>query len=146
MSPITSFFICCMISFQGYSHDAFNQVKGKWIIKKVIPTNNVVALSQDEVDELIGTTIIYERSRLITKNFAIESPKYSVAIMTNEKFQDEFAGFPLVELGISSSKVVLITITSSKEDIPEFFGDTLLKDGNKVIVEFKGVYFLLSRK
>ena len=145
MNSTIALLFYCLLHIQGCHHDAFSKIEGKWLVKKYLPTNNIVALSQDEVDELIGTNIIYSKSCVSTKNLTIKSPIYSCKIMTYEKFQNEFAGFPLTDLDISSSKILLITIDNSTQDAPEFFGDTILKDGNKVLIEFKGVYFLLSR-
>ena len=129
-----------------------DQLRGKWIVKKVIPTSTISCWGDRESKQLVGTEIEYTADSLRWRDKTTAHPDVTVSEITAEQFHSENSGgaadsqVSFRQLGILSASATQISlghqaanITGGTTEIP---GDgILIKSRNTIIVSVCNVYF-----
>jgi hypothetical protein len=134
-----------------------NQIWGKWVVRRVVPTSTISCWSEVEAKGIIGSEIEYAAASFRWKSVTVENPSAETAFITGEQFHDENSGrgrtssqITFKQLGIKAAIATQISIkhppaniTSGTTGIP---GDkVLVKDPNTIIFSVCGVYFEAGR-
>lgn len=110
---------------------------GTWKVKSCIGTSASYALSEDEINSLIGTTITYGSDVFKNGDTKISVSKYEEEHETADQFYENF-GIHLTDIEITEDNVndVFIGVEG------EFFGDNFyIKDSNTLVIYYVGVFF-----
>ena len=132
------------------------QLRGKWIVKRVIPTPTAGCLGPGESEQLIGTEIEYSANSMRWKDKVIAHPTVSSASLTAEQFHRQNAGqaseqVTYLMLGIQSATATEVSLVGPDENIPRdrvgvVPGDNvLIKDRNTIVFDFCNVFFEAAR-
>ncbi len=136
------------------AQDIPQQLQGKWRVKRMLPAGGISCWSGKEAARLIGTEIEYKPGMVRWgKQLAIiRSVKESE--LTADQFEQDYSGsggqVSLSDLGIHAPRVTQITIMHADltpvQGAPEIVGeDAIIKDGNTIIIDPCGVYFVVVR-
>lgn len=129
------------------------ELRGKWTIKRELPTATISCWGEQEAKAIIGTEIQYSADSFRWKDTNIAHPAVKVTIVSAEQFHDENSGqgangsqVSFRQLGIRAARAKLITLAHAPanvgRDTTEIPGDTvLLKDKNTIIFSVCNVYF-----
>ena len=129
------------------------QLAGRWVVKRMLPTNTISCWSQKEADSFIGTELQYSRDQFRWKNVVVKNPQTEISVLSAEEFHARFSGgnanssqVNLKELGPSQERVTMIKIFHPPANITggtiEIPGDQVfLKDPITIIVTACNVYF-----
>jgi hypothetical protein len=118
---------------------------GCWTVKRALPTTNIAALSQKEVDRIVGTRLVYSRSCVRSGKTVYKSPKFVTTVLSNREFFEQFYYIPLKQLGILGPTATLIAVSSTEDRGSAFLGDTVFLGGKNPVIEFQGVFFELEK-
>ncbi len=134
------------------------QLRGKWIVERVLPTSTISCWGNRESKQLIGTEIQYSADSFQWKNMVTAHPDVTVVIVSASQFQSEHSGggasgskVSFRQLGIRAAVATQIilghpdaSITGATTEIP---GDTLLmKNQDAIIFSVCNVYFEARRE
>jgi hypothetical protein len=121
-------------------------LSGCWTIFRALPTTDVAALSQSEVDKLIGTRLMYSRECSKSGSTERRSPKYKETTLSAREFAERVYPISLKQLGIEGSTTTMVSIGSAADhqSVP-VAGETVLLGGQRPIIEFQGVFFELQK-
>ncbi|MCK4261462.1 MAG: hypothetical protein KAX49_21015 [Halanaerobiales bacterium] len=123
-----------------------NEYFGEWVVIKEVASGLVLAVSDDEIKNLIGKTLIFSKEKAKFGNQIMDNPQYEETYMTNEKFV-EWHNLNLLNIDIYEQRVKQVEIYSkNKEYWYSFGGSFYIKDKETLIVYWKGVYMELNRK
>jgi hypothetical protein len=117
---------------------------GCWIVKRALPTTNIAALSQKEVDLIIGTRLVYSSSCVQSRRTILKSPKFITTVLSEPEFF-QLAYIPLKQLGIAGSTATMVTVSGAEDRGSAFVGDTVFLGGKSPVIEFQGVFFELEK-
>ena len=148
------------LGFAGMTtaQDIPEQLRGKWVVKRVIPTTTISCWGNQESKRLIGTEIEYTADSFRWQDKTTAHPDVTVATVNPEQFHRENSGGGAVDsqvsfrqLGIRTSVATQVSlghpdanITETTIEIP---GDrVLIKDGNAIIFSMCNVYFEALRQ
>ena len=130
------------------------ELLGKWIIRKVLPTNTTSCLDNKQAQSLVGTEIEYRADSFRWKTTNVRSSGSSTNMIGAQEFAQDMSGsgshidFNL--LGIAASAVKQITIDHPDVKIAELSqngsaavpGESVLVEGpNTIIFEICNTYF-----
>ena len=118
---------------------------GCWIVKRALSTTNIAALSQKEVDRIIGTRLVYSSSCVQSRGNVFKSPKFITTVLSDREFFQQFYYVPLKQLGIAGSSATMVTVSSAGDRGSAFLGDTVFLGGKSPVIEFQGVFFELGK-
>jgi hypothetical protein len=132
---------------------------GKWIIRKVIPTDTVACLDSKQAQTLIGTEIEYRADGFRWKNTTVRSSGTSTNMIGAQEFAQANSGsqshVDFNQLGIAASAVKQITISHPEVTIAELSqagasvmpGESVLVEApNTIIFGICSTYFEVQRK
>ena len=135
------------------------ELLGKWIIRKVIPTDTVACLDSKQAQTLVGTEIEYRADGFRWKNTTVRSSGTSTNMIGAQEFAQANSGsqshVDFNQLGIAASAVKQITIRHPEVTIAELSqggasvmpGESVLVEApNTIIFEICGTYFEVGRK
>lgn len=150
---------CSVVLLAGISsaQNFPQELVGKWLIKRDLPTRTICCWSEKEARAIIGTEIEYTADSFRWKNIVVKNPIVELTVVTAEQFQRDNSS-PSVngsqvsfrQLGIDAAKVKQVNINHDPAEITgattEIPGDVvLLKDRNTVIFSVCNVYFEAKR-
>jgi len=133
------------------------QIWGKWIVTRQIPTTTTSCWGAAEAKTLLGTEIEYFAGSFRWKHVVTTYPVAEARIVNAEQFHDDNSGkgsnssqITFRELGIKANEVMLISIhhppakiTGGTIEVP---GDeVLLKDKDTIVFAACNVYFEAKR-
>ena len=111
---------------------------GTWRVEKLIATTPISALSADEIDALVGQTLIYKQDGVWSGAGAYVSPIYKETELTGEEFEESFRGRPaFADLGFPGPTVTAVTAT----DCALFGGDFYIKGQDALVIQYNGGFF-----
>jgi uncharacterized protein len=116
------------------------ELLGKWIIRKMIPTNTVTCLDSKQAQALVGTEIEYRADGFRWKNTTVRSSGTSTKMIGAQEVAQANSGsqshVDFNQLGIAASAVKQITISHPEVTIAELSqGGTSVMPGESVLVE-----------
>ena len=127
-------------------NDAINQAEtasyyGQWLVTENIATAPVYALSQEEIDQMIGAELSYTEESFISPEGITDKPAYQESRESDAAFGEGYNGqLSLNDLGIAADEVTAITIANS-----DYFGSLFYsKDDNTLIISYNGVFSWLN--
>ncbi|HVN94776.1 MAG TPA: hypothetical protein VMT38_13840 [Terracidiphilus sp.] len=151
-----AFFLALAVSVTA--QDIPQQLHGKWLIKRIVPTTTISCWSFKEAQRIVGTEIDYSANRLRWKDRVASDPLVEVSELSAVEFQQEYSGggandsqVNFGQLGIRSHSVTRIKLTHP--DIKPIWGsyeipgeEVLVKDKNTIIFSVCNVYFEARRE
>ena len=130
------------------------ELLGKWIIRKVLPTDTTSCLDSKQAQSLVGTEVEYRADSFRWKTTNVRSSASSTNMIGAQEFAQDISGsgshIDFNQLGIASSAVEQITIDHPDVKISELSqngsaavpGESVLVVGpNTIIVEVCNTYF-----
>jgi len=133
------------------------QIWGKWVVSRKIPTKTISCWGEAEARTLLGTQIEYSREAFRWKDMVTAHPTAEAKMVSAGQFHDDNSGkgsnssqITFRELGIKANEVMLISIhhppakiTGGTIEVP---GDeVLLKDKDTIVFAACNVYFEAKR-
>jgi uncharacterized protein len=135
------------------------ELLGKWIVRKVVPTDTVGCLDSKQAQALVGTEIEYRADSFRWKTTNVQSSGSSTNVIGAQEFAQGNSGsgshLDFNQLGIAASAVEQITINHPNVKIPELSqtgsaavpGENVLMEGpNTIILEVCNTYFEARRE
>jgi len=133
------------------------QLRGDWVITRLIPTRTISCWGQRDADRLLRTHIHYSADSLAWKNYEVPHATVTAQEWTAEDFFREYCGgsadscVDFRQLGVHANAAVVLTIphpaahiTEATTEIP---GDwVLLKDKSTIIISVCNLYFEAHRR
>jgi hypothetical protein len=153
-------FLALLFNCIGFAaaQDIPGQLRGKWIIKRVLPTSTISCWSYKEARRIVGTEIEYTVNSFRWKDTVTADPVVTVTTLSAAQFHDENSGggandsqVSFRELGIRSTTVTQVAFSHPAADITgatiEVPGDrVLIKGENTLVLSVCNVYFEAHRK
>jgi len=133
-------------------------LRGRWVVRRDLPTSTICCWGEKEVKSLIGTEIEYTANSFRWKNKVITNPTVQIEVLSAEEFHDEFSGggasdsqVNLRQLEIRAPQITLITLGHEPADLTgatiEIPGDqVIVKNKNTIIFAVCNVYFEARRR
>jgi len=133
------------------------QVWGKWVVTRQIPTTTISCWGAAEAKTLLGTEIEYSAGSFRWKHVVTTYPVAEARIVNAEQFHDDNSGkgsnssqITFRQLGITAKQVMLISIHHPPANITggtiEIPGDeVLVKNKDAIIFAACNVYFEAKR-
>jgi len=130
---------------------------GKWVIQREIPTRTISCWGEKEAKAIIGTDIEYTADSFRWKDIVVKHPTITVAIVSAEQFQRENSSpgangsqVSFRQLGIDAPEMKQVSINHEPAEITgattEIPGDeVLLKNRNAIVFSVCNVYFEAKR-
>lgn len=133
------------------------QLWGKWVVSREIPTTTISCWGKAEAKALLGTEIEYSREVFRWKDVITSHPVAETKMVSTEPFHDDNSGkgsnssqVTFLQLGIKEKETMqisiqhpLASITGGTGEIP---GDeVLVKDKDTIIFSACDVYFEARR-
>jgi hypothetical protein len=133
------------------------ELVGKWVIQRELPTRTISCWGEKEAKAIIGTEIEYTVDSLRWKHVVVKHPAVAVAVVSAEQFQRDNSS-PSVngsqvsfrQLGIDALEMKQVSInhapakiTSATTEIPG--DDVLLKNRNAIVFSICNIYFEAKR-
>lgn len=129
--------LSCIIAHESYF--------GEWIVVQEIARNPIYALSNEEIESIIGKKVIYKTDVVIFGERICNQPKYDEECISDSEFFIENR-LELRSLGINENTVKTITIWERDEVWVNPGGFFIVKNGNTLIMLWDGVYFELAKQ
>jgi len=102
---------------------------GQWQVEECLDAGPIYALSDDEIEQLLGTNLIYAADSFTSESGATFTANYNNQLS-------------LADLTISADEVVAVSITNSA-----YFGSNFyVKDEHTLIIVDNGVFFTAIRQ
>ena len=133
------------------------ELVGKWIVHREIPTRTISCWGEKEAKAIIGTEIAYTIDSFRWKHLVIEHPAVEVAVVSAEQFRTDNSSpsakgsqISFTQLGIRMPNAKQVTInhppakvTNATTEIP---GDiVLLKNHDTLVFSVCNIYFEAKR-
>lgn len=113
---------------------------GTWKVTSCAGTTPVYALSQEEIDARVQTTVVYAGNSYTWNGEDTWISGYDTAQKTADEFQEEYR-IPLSSLGVQAYKIIEVTADPGGD-----FGDTFFVVDNDTLLIFQdGVFFTAER-
>jgi uncharacterized protein YecT (DUF1311 family) len=135
------------------------ELLGKWIIRKVLPTDTTGCLDSKQAQTLVGTEIEYRADSFHWKTTTVQSSGSSTNMVGAQQFAQDSSGsgshVDFNQLGIATSAVEQITIDHPDVKIAELSqngsaavpGENVLLAGpNTILLEICNTYFEARRE
>ena len=139
------------------AQDVPSSLRGKWVVKRELPTFSISCWGELEAKKFIGTEIEFTANSFRWNNTTTAHPKVTIEVLSAQQFHDENSGqgaessqVSFRQLGIRAAQVTKITLDHPPANITggtiEIPGDTvLLKDKNSIIITVCNAYFEAQR-
>jgi hypothetical protein len=133
------------------------ELVGKWVIQRELPTRTISCWGEKESKAVIGTEITYTTDSFQWKHLVVKQLALKVAVVTAEQFQTDNSSpsangsqVSFRQLGIRTPKVKQITINHPPVDFTgattEMPGDVvLLKNHDIIVLSVCNAYFEAKR-
>ena len=133
------------------------QIWGKWVVNRKIPTTTISCWDEAEAKTLLGTQIEYSSEVFRWKDVVTAHPTAEAKMVNAEQFHDDNSGkgsnssqITFRQLGITAKQVMLISIHHPPAQIAggtiEIPGDeVLMKNKDTIIFAVCNVYFEAKR-
>jgi hypothetical protein len=133
------------------------QLRGRWVVTRVLPTTAISCWGSDDAKKLVGTEIEYTADSLRWKNYVAYHPKAEVTLMSAERFHAENSDWgssrsevTFGQLGIGGgSATQIVLVHPDAPPVPganEIPGDrVLIKGGGTIVVSVCNVFFEARR-
>lgn len=109
---------------------------GTWIVRSPIATSTVYALTEEEINRMEGSEIIYSKDEYTFQETVCDTPSYQETLLSEEEFERDWK-LKLSDLGLKEKEVTAVSVENS-----DFFGKLIfIKDENTLIIYYDGVYF-----
>ena len=130
-----------------------DQLVGRWVVKRMLPTTTISCWSQKDADGFIGTELQYSHSLFRWKDVVVKNPRVEISVLSAAEFHTRFSGgsasgsqVDFKQLGISEDHVMMIDFLHSPANITggtiEIPGDRVfLRDASTIIVTACNLYF-----
>ena len=140
------------------AQDIPEQLRGKWVVKRVIPTSTISCWGDRESKQLIGTEIEYSSDMFRWQDKTTTRPDVTIATVTAEQFHSENSGggaadsqVTFRQLGIQAKEAIQVSLSHPEANITgatiEIPGDSvIIKSRNVIIFSVCNVYFEALRK
>ena len=141
----------------GRTEEIPQELVGKWVIQRELPTRTISCWGEKEAKTIIGTEIEYTTESLRWKQIVVKHPTVEVAVLSAEQFQPENSS-PRVngsqvsfrQLGINAPEMNQVRINHAPAELTgattEIPGDVvLLKNRNAIVFSVCNVYFEAKR-
>jgi hypothetical protein len=135
------------------------ELLGKWVIRKVLPTDSIGCLDSKQAQTLVGTEVEYRADSFRWKTTNVQSSGSSTNLIGAQEFAQGNSGsgsrVGFNQLGIATSAVEQITINHPDVKIAELSqsgsaavpGESVLVEGpNTIILEVCNTYFEARRE
>jgi uncharacterized protein len=135
------------------------ELMGKWIIRKVLPTDTTSCLDSKQAQTLVGTEIEYRADSFRWKTTNVRSSGSSTNMIGAQEFAQDSSGsgshIDFNQLGIAASAVKQITINHPDVKVAELSqsgsaavpGESVLVEGpNTIIFDICNTYFEARRE
>lgn len=118
---------------------------GTWIIKRVIPTNNVTSLDAESINKYLGKMIIINDKEIVTSKGTIINPIYEEIIETNAEFFSDWR-VQFSSLGVTDTTITQIVVSNYNHETEDGIGSSFfLTNTNNLYTNIGGVFFELGR-
>ena len=117
---------------------------GCWIVTKALPTTGISGLSQEQVDTIIGTRLVFTPSCARSGRTVASSPEYSTRVLSDREFF-EFCHFALSQIGVSEKQVTEVTLVKPELPTSDFLANYVFLRKTDIVIEAEGVYFAAKR-
>ncbi|HEX3047060.1 MAG TPA: hypothetical protein VHY08_20070 [Bacillota bacterium] len=132
---------------QIYAKSA-NSFYGAWVVNRQLATGPVYALSDEEINNLIGKTIYYSATKAAFGNKVCQKPFYKIQTVPEDDFLVDNKLY-LKEVGINRHSITMVEIYTD-QSAQSFWGGYgsifYPKSKNQIIMNMDGVWFELMRK
>jgi hypothetical protein len=134
------------------------QLRGEWVVSRIIPTRAISCWGQQEADQLLGTEVEYKSDSFRWKDVVTAHPTVSTKTMSADQFESEYSGggaadsrVTFRELGVQAKQATIVELGHPRANITgatiEIPGDwALVKSINSIIISVCNVYFEAHRK
>ena len=135
------------------------ELLGKWIVRKILPTETIGCLDNKQAQALVGTEIEYRADSFRWKTTNVRSSGSSTNMIGAQEFAQDSSGsgshVDFNQLGIAASAVEQITISHPAVKIAELTlnasgavpGESILVEGpNTIIFDICNTYFEARRE
>lgn len=121
---------------------------GNWVIKREIAYGAAGTYSKDDINNLIGKTLIFSSKEATCfgdsasdLNESVQNPRYEKSSVPKADFESENK-ITFDKLGISGPTITMVQVKDSSNKGCTFY----IKDDNTMILYGGGVYFEIDRK
>jgi hypothetical protein len=133
------------------------QLRGKWLVKRELPTSTISCWGEEEVKTLIGTEIEYGADSFRWRDKLTSRPTVKVSRVSAKRFQLENSGqganssqVSFRELGVGAPYLTQVELEHPPAAITEATGEipgdrVFLKDANMIVFSVCNVYFEARR-
>lgn len=127
---------------------------GSWRIVRILPTNNTACWSNEQANELVGSTLVYRDTAMRWKEGEVPLQDVVTRSITASQFRRENGGpedgVSFAQLGIHASRILEVDLQHEDADITgattEVPGDSiLLVAPNRIVVSACGVFYEATR-
>jgi uncharacterized protein len=113
---------------------------GKWIVRKILPTDTIGCLDSNQAQALVGTEIEYRADSFRWKTTSVQSSGSATNLVGAQQYAQDNSGkgsrVDFGQLGIAASAVEQITISHPDVKVPELSqSDNVSVPGESVLVE-----------
>ena len=134
-----------------------SDIYGRWVVKRLITTSNVTAMTSAEAKAMMGSVAIYSASRVRFRvrassrrfgleNFVVEHPKYRLTRDSADRFFRDNYLSPR-DIGILTEYVEDIDIQNADgTDVNEPATLLYVRDKNHLVTIWDGGYFEMVRQ
>lgn len=155
---LTAFLMLVTLSSALIAQEIPQQLRGEWVISRVVPTSTISCWGQKEANRLIGTTVEYKSDSFRWKNVTTPHPTVTTSVMNADQFEREYSGggaadsrVTFRELDIQAPQATIIELGHPEANITggtiEIPGDwALIKNNNTILLSVCNVYFEAHRK
>jgi hypothetical protein len=113
-------------------------------VRKLLPTPGISGLSQKQVNDIIGTRLVFSPTCARSGSKAVKSPEYSTDTISDRDFFD-LAYVSLSQIGIRGNKVVRIRLTKPELSDLEFRGNNVFLRKGDLVIEVENDFFVAER-
>lgn len=116
---------------------------GEWQIVSCICTAPVSSLSNEELEQILQTSLVYAEDSYIWNGKTLSVPEYTQSVQTAEDFACSYRErLTFADLGLDGDEIAAISIDDS-----DFFGNFFyVKDADSLIICYEGGFFEALRK
>ena len=122
---------------------------GTWVVREVVSFARISAISNEEIQKLIGLRVVYSSDKAEFGSESIFSPFYIKTVFSEDEFFEH--GYTnLSDIGIEEKFIERIKVFTKesydyKDSYYGFGGYFFIKNDDVIIVDYKGAYFELSK-
>jgi hypothetical protein len=120
-------------------------LSGCWTVARALPTTNVAALSQADVDQAIGTHIVFDKACMKSGSSTLLSPRFVATELSEREFAESVYRIPLTQLGIYTKATTMVEIRSATPNGESYLGEKVFLGGPQPVIEYQGVFFALKK-